>query len=163
MSQTKKVLAAAGGFLTLVIVVSLVMPKDKIDQISLTYKRLVGDAGVACLDYKRKDLKDPDSAKLLDADTSTDNSTSVVSTQITYVAKNSYGAFVSSKAKCLIFNGTVDEKLTTSQQKIDEGRMEIDKDLQNLQDSIACYDKLAEYRKQGKRVTDADGAACVPK
>jgi uncharacterized membrane protein YgaE (UPF0421/DUF939 family) len=154
MSQTKKAIAVIGGIFTVAIVVALIMPQDKIDQISETYKRLVGDAGIICLDYKRKSLKDPDSAKL--TDTSIENKATYVITNITYKAKNSYGAFVSSKAECFIVNGAVNEVLTSNTESIKDY-------MQNLQEQLDCYNKLAEYRKQGKRVTDSDNAACERK
>lgn len=94
------------GFASLV--TWLLIPADKLFQVSEVLGRLRGDPGVLCMDYERLSLNDPDSAKLRIVSQLEDGGTT-----IEYSAKNSYGGYVSARAICSIRNGKVDA-LSTS-------------------------------------------------
>jgi hypothetical protein len=141
-----------GGGILLALIVALVMPKERADQISESVKRISGDPGIACLDYQRKTLKDPESARLIRSSTS--GSSPLLEVHITYRATNSYGAFVTSDTNCTMnSSGEVDERLTDLKKASAAYT-------QDLDSKIACLKQKVEDRKQGNPMTDANFAAC---
>ena len=95
-----------GGAIFLSIVLYLVTPQDKLDRGHESWLRLTGSPDIACLDYERRRLKDPDSAKLISAISEHGTTT------IRYRATNSYGAFISAEAQCATEDGKVNLERT---------------------------------------------------
>lgn len=112
MRNNKNIAIVVGIILFIFGLVFLLIPEERLDKISNYIKRSTGDMGTICLDYFRKNLKDPDSAKLIDS-AIVKNGPSLLDVVISYKAKNSYGAYVNSEAKCAFSDdGKIDELLT---------------------------------------------------
>ena len=106
-----KGLALAGG---LMLMLWLVMPTERIEQLTESLHRFRGDPATLCLDYERLSLTDPSAARLRrSARTSRDDIT------IVYSAKNAYGAYVSAEAVCTVRDNKVDSSLTQAARTID--------------------------------------------
>ena len=84
-----------------------VAPEQSTNAASEAFRRANKNAGVLCLDYERKSLKDPESARLLSQSSTGDGPVT-----IEYKAKNSYGAYGRREAQCYISGGVVSEGLT---------------------------------------------------
>jgi hypothetical protein len=118
-----------------------IAPEESRNMFSEASLRLSGSKGLMCLEYERKRLKDPDSSRLL---ISSSDETGV--TTITYKAKNSYGAYITSEAKC-IFNS---ETRTVSDYDTEELR---DREARNAatkrfnDELAAALDLLKSYNK----------------
>lgn len=154
-SGIQKFIAITGGLTLLVLVVILLMPKERADQISNSLQRLSGDSGIICLDYHRKSLKDPDSASLIGASKS--GSEYLPEVQITYKAKNSYGAFITLEAGCsLNEKGQVNAQLTELKRTTKET-------MQGFDDQIVCFKQQIEDQKQGNPLAAANFQACKMK
>ena len=86
--SVKNTVYVVGGLAVLAGVIALVMPQERADAISTSFKRSTGDVGILCLDHIRGKLKDPESAKLLDTTVTKQSVDQKVI--IRYKAKNSY-------------------------------------------------------------------------
>lgn len=152
---TKKFLGVTGGLILLVLIVALLMPKDRVDQISESIGRFSGDPGIACLDYHRQTFKDADSAILIR--TSKSGSEYLPEVRITYKAKNSFGAYVASDAECsLNKGGTVNVTLTNLNRSNKETS-------QGLDVQIACLKQKVEDQKQRVQLAEVNYQACLMK
>ena len=131
--------------IAVLLVVYLVTPQDKIDGWQVSWLRVTGSPGIACLDYQRKQLKDPDSAKLTSTVTKDGNTT------IRYKAANSYGAFVSGEAQCDVSYGVVNVELTEMQRAntISAAR------ISEIQRENACLDRHVRLMWKGVPTIDA--------
>ena len=131
--------------IAVLLVVYLVTPQDKIDGWQVSWLRVTGSPGIACLDYQRKQLKDPDSAKL------TSTVTKDGTTTIRYKAANSYGAFVSADAQCTVLYGAVNVELTEMQRAntISAARSN------EMQRENACMDRHVQLWLKGISAIDA--------
>lgn len=141
--------AYLGGAAAALLIVYLVMPTERADQISDSLKRLSGDAGMKCLDYHRQNLKDPDSAKLLGSRAISEESGKSV--EITYKAQNSYGAFVKGAFTCVLArDGNVDATMTRVNGVISEMRQKND-----------CLERQIAARREGNPSAESVYSACM--
>ena len=130
------------GAAVAVVAMYFLMSQERLDGVTDTLRRAKGDSGQACLDFERRKLKDPESARLLAASTG-DNSVT-----ITYKAKNSYGAFGQTSSVCVVdASGRVSEPGTRT------ARMKAVVDQNNLRmdDAIACLKRRIEVRRELNR------------
>lgn len=86
----KKVLVSIGCIIGLIVLFFMFAPEDRTNGAKESWRRLTNDSGQAALDYIRKGLNDPDSARIISYKWQDGSRLSV-----TYKAKNSYGAYVS--------------------------------------------------------------------
>lgn len=114
----KKTFYVVAGLAVLAGVIALVMPQERADAISTSFKRSTGDVGILCLDHIRGKLKDPESAKLLDTTVTKQSVDQKVT--IRYKAKNSYGAYTTSEESCVFAKGKIDESGTKLSQTLDK-------------------------------------------
>lgn len=154
-NSTKKIIKVVAGCALATLVIALIMPKERSDAIKESLLRLTGDAGVACLDYHRGSLKDADSASLI---RSTEGGSKYIPTvQITYKAKNSFGAFGTSVASCTMNqDGSVHVKLT-------ELSRENKETLQGLGSLTACLDGKISDLKMNNPLAEANFQVCKMK
>ena len=87
-----------GTSLTLLIVVLFFMfaPSDRINSINEAWLRINNNPGQKCLDLARKNIADPDSARIISFSFDQEESVHV----LTFRAKNSYGAYEQGKFFC---------------------------------------------------------------
>ena len=114
----KKTFYVVAGLAVLAGVIALLMPQERADAISTSFKRSTGDVGILCLDHIRGKLKDPESAKLLDTTVTKQSVDQKVT--IRYKAKNSYGAYTTSEESCVFAKGKIDESGTKLSQTLDK-------------------------------------------
>ena len=88
-------------------------PEDRVNAVDEKIKTVLKDEGLMCLNHQCTLLKDADSARLIST-TSKRNDGGGESVSIKYKAKNSYGAYGTSNAKCVVRNGKVDVAMTFS-------------------------------------------------
>lgn len=105
MDTRIKVLA---GLTVVVGAVFLLAPEDRINGLSESAKSAFGHEGLACLNYHRKSLKDPESARLLsttvEIEEDKDKEKQIA---IKYKAKNSYGGSGETESICWFRDGVV--------------------------------------------------------
>lgn len=124
----------------------LVTPQEKIDRVGESWLRFKKDPGQACLDYERRQLKDPDSARLLGASTNDGKTT------IKYKAKNGYGAYGQTEALCWFSSyGDISEELT----EIAREDVRLVASNKRLDAKIACLDETNKLMRAGKSLDDA--------
>lgn len=154
----KKSITMTGGLILLALIVVLLMPKERADQISESMRRLVGDSGIVCLDYHRKSLKDPESAKLIWSSKTAAKDFPEV--KITYKAQNSFGAYITSESGCTLnSDGSVNESLTSGEQLVTRA-MEKEK---RLKEELECLIQRKNERTQGNVSADKNYSACLMK
>jgi hypothetical protein len=157
MSQhTSKIFKVVGGCALAVLVIALFMPGERLETIKDTVLRLTGNSGLLCLDYHKSKLKDPESASLISSVVT--GRDSVPEVTITYKAKNSFGAFITSTAICTMNSGSVHVKLTELRKSISETSSGLDKELECLDKSIIEHKKnnpLAEVNLKVCRMSAA--------
>lgn len=133
----------------------LAIPPERLESLKEDWRRFTGDRGQICLDYERPKLKDPLSARVLSVQNVGDSDV-----EITYLAKNSYGAYGQRTALCNIHDGKVDE-FGTSVLRL--GR-ENDAERSRLVQSSSCLRKKAELlRKElpDREIDEQLGAECL--
>jgi hypothetical protein len=128
------VMAAAVG---VVVAVAALMPEERLNQVKTAWSRAIGDPGTACLDYERRRLHDPDSARLLEVVSQTDNE--IV---IKYKAKNAYGAYITGDEVCAVSSGKFDESNTPYMQSARATNALMDQ-------IIKCFEDTKAYVAQG--------------
>lgn len=132
------------GSLTVVVVLLLLTPQDKLDSANESWSRLWRNPAQLCLDYERSQLKDPDSAKVLSSHTDGNDVT------IKYKAKNSYGAFGTTEVTCSVKSGQIDIEST----KLVRGSHLADLELQRMDREIACLDNSNKLLMEGSSFRD---------
>lgn len=154
--EIKKIALTTGGALLIVGLVFLLIPQERADAISTYIKRSRGDLGMVCLDYYRNNLKDPESAKLIN--TTFTDSTELQEISIKYKAKNSYGAYITSEEKCTFIDGKLNEKLTDNSKIVEEEINKMDKE-------IACRKQKMRDVENGNSWGQAESkfAICMAK
>lgn len=130
-----------------VVFVFLLTPQEKIENGRETWRRLVNNPAQACLDYERKFLKDPDSAKLLES--RSEKESGVI---IKYKAKNSYGAYtVGDEKYCYVSSGVVDEQIT----QLHRDNEESEKNLARLKAENLCIQRRNQLMREGASYAEA--------
>jgi hypothetical protein len=89
-----------------------------------SYLRLTGDLGQLCFDYEKENLKDPYSARL---DSWRARAGVPNTVDISYHAKNGYGAYGQGSGVCVVREGKVDAELTGWARQRDETERQIDR------------------------------------
>jgi len=147
------------GIILLGIAVLLLMPKDRIDSMEESWRRFKKEPGQACLDYQRKNLKDPSSARLINTTVLSDFDVS-----INYSAKNSYGANLTAEALCTVQDGKIDDLGT----KLLQSGKEIKAELEELEAHNDCQQKFSALLRENwdKNIADHEilaklGAPCT--
>lgn len=130
-----------------VVAVFLLMPQEKLDGMKESWLRVKNDPGQACLDFERRGLKDPDSARLL---STSEGERSVV--MITYKAKNSYGAFDKSEAAC---STDPDGKVSEEHTKLVRMRIRLTAEIKLSEARIECHDKIIKLQKENMALAEA--------
>lgn len=157
MSQgVRKFAVIAAGLCLLMVIVALLMPKDRADQLSDSILRLSGNSGMACLDFHRKSLKDPESARLTSSTLTGDINYPEVT--INYRAQNSYGAYIAAEAHCTLNPaGKVEEALTNLGQAT---RMELVVQ-KKLERELKCLQKRSTDRKENNPAQERNYRDCI--
>lgn len=152
MSSIKNALVAVAVGIP---VLYLVMPQERLDRLGQTFNRVTNDKAQACLDYERKGLKDPSSARLVGEPNA---AADVV--RISYQAKNGYGAYGDPiAATCVVVVGKVDEDRTKSirlGELIAEQRSNAQENLDKLKDQNACLARRNRLVREGMSTVQAD-------
>lgn len=152
MTHTQMCLAKWGaGVAATVVALFFLMPQERVDGIAETWRRAKGDPGQACLDFERRSLKDPDSARL--------TMVSAVAgplVTIEYRAKNTFGAYDQAAVVC-----AVDAKgnLNESDTRIARLKATLDRTTQHMDEAIVCLEKRMELRRELKRTGRYTGEA----
>lgn len=140
-------------FAAAVVAVFLLMPQEKLDGMKESWLRVKSDPGQACLDFERRDLKDPDSARLLN--TLKRQGSDVT---ITYKAKNSYGAFGQAEVVCSVDDGKVNEFGT----KLVREHIRLDASIKQMDENIKCLERRNAFMTAGKWMEEATRLAGGP-
>jgi hypothetical protein len=131
----------------------LLMPPENQERVAASARRLILSKAQSCLDYTAKRLKDPDSAILLGSARDGE--------QITYKAKNSYGAYVTDEAKCSFNGSEVDASQTEYMRELMQSNKESKQRNIALNARIECLKRTNAYLKEGYRLDEAKAmAAC---
>ncbi|NOT83866.1 MAG: hypothetical protein HOP02_03600 [Methylococcaceae bacterium] len=81
-------------------------PEDRINLVSVFYKRMINDPGQLCFDLRAKNLKDIESSRIINAVT---NDQKVI---VTYKSKNGFSGYEKDNFKCELSNGSFDKEKT---------------------------------------------------
>jgi hypothetical protein len=119
----------------------LLMPPENQERVAASARRLILSKAQSCLDYTAKRLKDPDSAVLLGSARDGE--------QITYKAKNSYGAYVTDEAKCSFNGSEVDASQTEYMRELMQSNKEASKHLEEMGARIECLRKSNALMTEG--------------
>lgn len=139
-----KSIKIGGAALAFLFVLVVLTPQEKLDRLGLALSRANGNPGTLCLDYQRRYLKDPISAELLEQSGKKESETSI-EVNIKYRAKNSYGAYQTSTAICVITNGEINETSTEVTRTIHKLKEEISA----LDESNDCLEKFNKFGRSG--------------
>lgn len=99
-----------GGAVVAAFAVIVLMPEERVSMVKEIVYRVTQPSAMACLDYVRKRMHDPDSARFIDA-APLEGVGSEIKGAITiaYKAKNGYGAYRQGRSNCVVNSGKVDE------------------------------------------------------
>lgn len=122
--KAKRLATVVVTLAALVAVGWLFLPEERLTKLMSVIAKARSEPGELCLDYERRSLDDPDAAKLRSASETHGGRT----VNITYSAKNAYGAYVSAEATCELIDGKIDSFSTQGTRL----RSEMDKHLNCL-------------------------------
>ena len=103
--------------------VALLTPVETKASLYETWMRLTGDPGFACFEHQRSELNDPITARL-QRQVVLSKTTGEVA--IAFAAKNTFGAYISQEASCIVKDGKVDAAATVSLRAREKTREKID-------------------------------------
>lgn len=132
------------------IAVYLLTPPETKVGLGESWLRLTHDPGQLCFDYERKRLNDPFTAKL---QTQSVNATDPNEVRITLQAKNSYGAYMSTQAVCIMKAGTIDADATVAKRKGLVASAAYQREMQMMDEGIKCLENKIARRRAGEVVS----------